>query len=344
MKDEEKALVLRKEGAVTGKCSGSKAILNRMVSDAVALANSSKSSLSAACFTIGVYEFREIDYRQIVRWAEQLDLLPEEVVERLQQSIYSFEDKDISFEVQDGSIISLVIDYKRLPLIDFTSDKRLLISKIAFTGRLDQVIPTIKLELRLLEFLACNGINLRELDLSNVPLLTTLVCSWNELDVIDLANVPSLTTLECSCNFGALKKLDLENVPALITLSCAYNSLTKLDLSKVPQLTTLYCRFNYLTEIDLSNVPLLTELICNDNQLTELDISNVPSLIELHCEVNALTELDLSKVPLLTELWCYENPLEELDISALKNLVTLDGETPDEYYNEEYSEDYYDNY
>lgn len=87
MTDEEKALVLGKDSAITEQKAGTKAILNRMVTDAVSVARSRDPMLGSDRFPISDYEFNELDYRQIVKWAEQLDLSPEEVVERLEAEI-----------------------------------------------------------------------------------------------------------------------------------------------------------------------------------------------------------------------------------------------------------------
>ena len=62
MTDEEKALVLGKDSAITEQKAGTKAILNRMVADAVSVARSRDKMLGSSRFTIGDYEFKEPDY------------------------------------------------------------------------------------------------------------------------------------------------------------------------------------------------------------------------------------------------------------------------------------------
>jgi hypothetical protein len=351
MTDEEKALVLGKDSAITEQKAGSKAILNRIVTDAMSVARSPEQIPISARFPIGDYEFKEPDYRQIVRWAEQLDLSHEEVVERLGRSIYSFEEKEISFEVQDGSIVSLVIDYELFPIIHFICEKGLAIRELAFKARSEQVSKTIEIDLEFLNVLYCSDINLVKLELSNVPALYLLDCSYNKLTTLDLSNVPALNyfsffnnqlteldisnvpfVTELGCGYNRLTNLDLSNVPALTLLDFGFNQLTDLDLSNVPALTELYCYENQLNELDLTNVPLLTRLNCAENQLTKLDLSNLTLLTRLNCAENQLAELNLLNVPLLTELYCHDNMLTELDISAQKNLVEFTHDLWDDYY------------
>ena len=266
MTDEQKALIVRKDSAIESKSAGSKLILHRMVSDAVALAISKNSSLSAVRFKIGEYEFNEPDYRLIVGWAELLDLSPEEVVGRLERSssAYGWNGECGSFEVKDGSIMSLVIDFEFLPIKNVVCGKGLLIRELFFIENIYGP-AIITLDLALLNVLSCAGIDLVELDLSNVPALTELWCDHNKLT-----------------------ELDLSNVPSLYFVNCESNQLTELDLTNVPALTNLYCQNNQLTELDLSNVPALTTLVCYSNQLFELDLSRVPALDRRYTQIFSL--------------------------------------------------------
>ena len=248
--------------------------------------------VSQARFKLGDYEFREPDYRQILRWAEELEMAPEALLEIFEAGqptgqVFFFPEYEINLIVKDGAIERLLWYRDNLDLVEHRN----------------QITELDLSALSELEELVCLGFQLTELDLSPVPKLTALDCSENQLTELDLSPVPKLTVLDCGNN--QLTELDLAAVPKLTMLDCGNNQLTELDLSAVPELEWLYCsEKNQLTELDLSPVPKLTELGCRNYQLTELDLSPVPKLTVLDCGDNQLTELDLSAVPKLTELHC----------------------------------------
>jgi hypothetical protein len=77
----EDALVPRPPSAIEKTIPGAKRILSSIVADTLALAE--QRALAAAKFRIGDHEWCEPDYRQILIWAEETGLKPEQVVERL---------------------------------------------------------------------------------------------------------------------------------------------------------------------------------------------------------------------------------------------------------------------
>lgn len=328
--------------------SGSNGIRAAMVSRL--LARSRDAQVARPRQTIGRYEFRDPDYRQILLWANALNLHAETVVQRLEgflgENAYfePFVPRNReglpAFVVNDGAIEILVWDYSVLPLTRFEWVEGLSILEFGIVNLQGRNLPAITLNIPslrhlycpllglqkmdltktpLLQILNCSGNNLTELDLSHVPGLTNLDCSDNQLTEVDLSHVPGLTVLSCLDN--RLTELDLSLVPGLTHLSCGQNQLTELNLSHLPGLIFLNCDGSELTELDLSHVPGLTELNCSDNRLTELDLSLVPGLIELSCSDNRLTELDLSHVPELKSLNCSDNQLTELDLSCSPRLT-----------------------
>ena len=76
--------------------------------------------MTAMSHSIGYYEFRDPDYRQILLWAGALKLDPVVVIERLESSVV-FDRKGVKLEfaVQDGAIVSLTWDFDLLPLSEF---------------------------------------------------------------------------------------------------------------------------------------------------------------------------------------------------------------------------------
>ena len=91
---KENALVPRPSSAVEKAVPGVKRILSGMVSDTLALAKEQRA-LAPTKFRIGDYEWCEPDYRQILIWAEETGLKPEEVIARLldQQSLRELADR-----------------------------------------------------------------------------------------------------------------------------------------------------------------------------------------------------------------------------------------------------------
>ena len=360
------AVVRRSPGAIEKIGTGASSILSGMVSDALAIARSQEASLAEVTFQIGNYKFRSPDYRQILLWAEALKIAPTMVVQRLESTSLDLGGGGgkISFQVNNGAILSAVWDFEVLPLRKFEWIEDLSISEMAFKGSLETPMENLSIRLPRLHRLLVAGIKLKAIDFSNSPGLNTLWCHQNQLAMLDLSNVPGLSVLWChkneiskldlsnvskltslfcdgnrittldlsnvpelealGCSANQLTELDLSNVPELDKLYCHQNQLTELDLSSVPELNTLWCRYNHLTELDLSSVPKLNTLFCDGNRLATLDLSNVPELEALSCSANQLTELDLSNVPELNILWCHQNQLTKLDLSNVPKLTELD--------------------
>jgi len=296
------SLILRPSSALEKLGAGPKAIMDGMVSDALALVQSHDLALAAKLFRIGDYEFCDPDYRQILILAKALRLKPNEVLERLLRTeidVGSGGGVIKKLEIVNGHIVKLVWDFELLPIPVFEWVNGLCIQSIAFKG---EVTASVAIKLSMLQELYCFCIGLEQINLSNVPNLTKLVCYGNLLNKLDLSNVPNLKTLWCHKN--QLSELDLSNIPNLTRLVCFGNLLNKLDLSNVPNLTGLGCRSNLLNKLDLSNVPNLKTLWCHDNQLSELDLSNVTNLKTLWCQGNQITKLDIQSLNKLTKLHC----------------------------------------
>ena len=339
---------------------GPRNILSNVVSDALTVARSRETALSAARFQIGRYEFCEPDYSEILIWAKALEIDPEAFVQQLgktsftqrARSLYRSEARDISevtttvFKVERGAIVSLAWDFFHLRIKTFDWVSGLSIQAIAVFDQFALDYAVISFSLPFLRSLFIGPIHLTKVDLSKVrgsphwtataiilpnstsrafQILTELFCGKNRFTKLDLSSVPNLNKLSCGEN--QLTELDLSGTPNLTKLRCDANQFTELDLSNVPGLNLLYCHNNELTELDLSAVPNLSELVCRYNQLTELDLSAVPKLTELDCgadgDDNKLTELDLSGLSSLTKLRCYGNKLSRLDLSNVPSLYHL---------------------
>jgi len=183
-------------------------------------------------FKLGEYEWCEPDFRQILLWAEQLALEPEEVIRRLldersakpipsdlrAMSREAGNDPDdtegIMFKIwpttlfRDGRIVKLNWDCDLLPLSDFRLAGDLKIKCLRIVpGEYPKFVSTVQLSLRTLTTLCLENLGIRELDLSDVSYLEFLCCSKNELATLDLSGVPKLEYLDCRIN--QLSELDI---------------------------------------------------------------------------------------------------------------------------------------
>lgn len=216
--------------------------------------NARQTALTPARFRVGDYEFREMDYRQILIWSESLAMAPETIIRRLENASCAWNTNPCAeahttvFKVEHGRMISLAWDLSELTLKTFDWIPDLSIQELAIYGtRAD--CPNISLSLRCLRKLFVGSINLKNLTLSNVSELTELRCGVNELTGIDLSGVPSLTELWCNTN--RISSLDLSKVPRLKKLRCETNKLIALDVSCLPDVTTVICFFNNINKLDV---------------------------------------------------------------------------------------------
>jgi hypothetical protein len=309
-------------------------VLSELLSDTLALARGEPLR------KIGEHEWCEPDYRQILLWAEALELEPEEVIGRLTGTA-PLDDSWEPTSFRNGRIVKLNWDLDLLPLGAFEWVDGLEIEYLRFDQSVcpQLTIERLALPLPKLISLHCEDVGLRELNLLGSPLLEELVCAGNPSVSFNLEETPKLTKLDCrDC---CLTELDLRPVPLLRSLHCERNELTKLDVSfsrllflycgcnQITELTRmplfrLSCERNLLTELNLPRSVMMKGLRCSFNQLTKLDLSKVNNLTDLYCDNNLITEIDLSGIPRLERLDCEGNPIDLLDIRTLHNLEELD--------------------
>ncbi len=196
--------------------------------------------------------------------------------------------------------------------------------------------------------------NLKTLDISSNPSITTLNCYNNALTNLNAQNCSALSVLDCFNN--ALTSLNVQGCTALSRLDCDGNQLTSLNVNNLSNLTVLKCYNNNLTSLNLTGCSALTYLSCHNNQITSftnlpttlqtiycndnklsggtfdvsgrsalkiLYISNNPNFSGLKCNNCSLTSLNVSGCTGLTTLICNNNQLTSLDVSSLSNLTEL---------------------
>ena len=74
--------------------------------------------------------------------------------------------------------------------------------------------------------LEVDGNRIRNIDLSNAPLLEHFCCCANEVTALDFSNNPLLTYINCGFNFESLSSINVSGQTKLQTLFCSGNNLT----------------------------------------------------------------------------------------------------------------------
>jgi Leucine-rich repeat (LRR) protein len=275
-------------------------VLSEMASETLALAR------QVPLFKLGGYDWCPPDYEQILLWAEQLALEPEEVIRRLlDERTAKSVPSDIRAIIRDHGNDPDAVDWTIFQIWPATLFR---------DGRIVKLNWDLDL-LPLIDFRWVAGLQIKGFRIIR-----------SQSDSASISNVhlslpDTLTILICD-NLG-LRELDVSHVSGLEYLSCSGNELASLDLSRVPKLERLTLSGNRITTIDLSRVPRLEGLKLDGNHVKSLDVSGLPKLRLLSCDFTQLTSLDLSRVPDLEGLFCCGNQIEQLDIRPLRNLQDL---------------------
>ena len=214
---KDRSLIVRPVGAVSLRTNPD-GVMARMTRGVLAGVDAGRELAAETRFRLGDYDFREADYRQIRSWANALGLSPEVVLERMVTGRRGDRDEDIAFGVEDGAIVSLAIDFLKLPITSFEWQPGLQIKRLAFTHQHPVGLVQLNLSLPSLHELYCYDTGTLAINLGLLPDLKLLRCGSNQLTELDLSNVPELTELEC--DFNDLTELDLSNVPGLTLLRC----------------------------------------------------------------------------------------------------------------------------
>lgn len=150
-----------------------------------------------------------------------------------------------------------------------------------------------------LSYINCHHNQLKELDVSGLPLLETFYCGQNKLQSIDVSKNKQLKDFSCTEN--PLNTLDVSQNTELEKLACVGNNLTELDVSKNKNLKILWCYQNKLSSLNLENQTELELLGCRENPLNVLSISANTKLKKLYVNKTNLTSLDATNNTALEE-------------------------------------------
>ena len=145
-----------------------------------------------------------------------------------------------------------------------------------------------------MEELYCGYNKIEKLDVKENKSLTVLNCYNTHIKELDISNNPLLEILKAGDNEYSkeivfdfnplLKSIDLENI-----------KLSSINLSNLKKLEKLWLKGNRLSSIKLKDNTLLNYLDLGENDIESLDVSMLPLLEELRCNKNKLKSLDLSE-------------------------------------------------
>ena len=172
-----------------------------------------------------------------------------------------------------------------------------------------------------IDYHTLQGNAIRNIDLSNAPLLTRLGCSANGIETLDISNNPLLEYIECHNNY--LTQIDTSIFTELKYLHVGGNKIGTLDVSQNTKLQELFCGDNLLETLTLGDKPDLFRLHCWGNNLVSLNLTECPALAELHFSSNKISAADLTNCTELVSLDCGNNLLAELDISQNTKLQRI---------------------
>ncbi len=272
--DHSHSLIPRPDAALATEAGR---VLPEMVGETLTLAR------REPIFKIGEYEWCEPDYRQILIWAEDLAMEPEEVIRLLRDESISSPKQEVGADLdndlieqtafREGRLASLRWNLALLPVAVFRWVDGLEIEALTIWTPQEGVNRMLHLQLSLprLRMLHCGEIGIEQLDLSRVPQLEEIWCDHNRLTTIDLSKVPLLRVLYCSGN--ALEEIDVSGVTSLEQLECKCNRLMDLNVSRAASLKHLDCSDNRLRHLDLKDKYELASLDCGGNLMERLCVA-----------------------------------------------------------------------
>ena len=150
-------------------------------------------------FNLCGYELRVQDYQQILYWARKINMDPENIIERLEDSeLQVFDGETIKFEIRGTAITSLVWDFQLLPTNDFGWMVELSISNLALKNNKSSF--DAKFNLPTLQKLYCSENKLSSIDVTQAHDLFLIDCADNNIQELDITKCHSLKTLRCNNN------------------------------------------------------------------------------------------------------------------------------------------------
>lgn len=290
---------------------------------------------------------READFNLITNWASHLETDPEELLMYLRTSREENPYRNVKFEVNDGSIESLILDFddfvtlaeereifsEGLPWEEGLRIQNLVLSGAWWKVCGDWPIPHIDT----LKFLAIEEGSLfdfiedqtssehrmlheyRDICPPRIRGLRTVEVSFTDIVIFDLPDDVSELRISHS-NFPT----EVFEYPSskLELLEIAHCDVEEVDINNSSQLRVLDLSFCSIHDLDLDGCVALRSLDISGNPISELNLASFPKLEELSVDSTNLRKLDISCVPQLTKLDICgtEISIKNLDASVLSNI------------------------
>ena len=160
--------------------------------------------------------------------------------------------------------------------------------------------------------------NLKQIDLSHLPLLEKLVCYRNyNMEFLDVSHNPKLQVL--NGHDMRLSSLDVSRNTELYDLSCGYNLIRHLDISNNAKLKYFYCYNNPIKKINFANCPNISTLWIQKCQLLYVDLSMLANLKDLSASHLGSQQRSMPVV-LLPEGWGIAIT-QNMDLSLVSDLM-----------------------
>jgi hypothetical protein len=155
---------------------------------------------------------------------------------------------------------------------------------------------------------------LLRVELGDLSGLLLLYVGGNQLRQLDLSPVPLLQEVDVFGN--ALRELDCSPCPGMLHVFAFENQLRSVNVTGCVLLDSLDCYTNELTSLDVTTCADLEELYCGENPLTQLDLSACADLTVLWCDGAQLAGVDLTSNLLLIDTYLPDNAMPQAEVDA----------------------------
>lgn len=160
--------------------------------------------------------------------------------------------------------------------------------------------------------------NLKQIDISHLPLLEELECYRNySIEFLDVSHNPKLQ--ELYCHSMRLTSLDVSRNTELYDLSCGNNLIRHLDISNNAKLKYFYCYNNPIKKVNFANCPNISTLWIQKCQLLYVDLSMLANLKDLSASHLGSQQRSMPVV-LLPEGWGIAIT-QNMDLSLVSDLM-----------------------
>lgn len=166
-------------------------------------------------------------------------------------------------------------------------------------------------------FILINGNPIKNIEISNLPILQGLFANSTGAETLTLSNLSSLREVRLGEN--KLKTVSLKNLGAVEIFDVSNNELTDVSfVSQLPSLNRLHVENNKLTTLNVKNLQVLTILQAENNQIKDIKwAKEMQALEHLHMSNNLVSDLTpISKLYYLSSIKFNNNRLTDISVLA----------------------------